>query len=68
MAERKLTAEQERLLNLIKQYNGKCPMTVVWGAGFSGHTINALKKKNLIEDAYMGGWYLLKENKEVSNG
>mgnify|MGYP001607517947 CR=1 FL=1 len=59
MKTEKLTAEQKRLVDLIKAHNGKCSMTLIRGAGFSGHTINRLVARKIIKPAFMGGYYLL---------
>ncbi len=54
----KLIDEQQRLLLVMRKYEGKAPMTSINGL-FHKNTINALKKLGLLEVPLMGGWYLL---------
>lgn len=54
------TDEQRRLLRVMKQFNGKCPMTTIRGL-FHGNTITNMMKRKLIEVPLFGGWYLLTE-------
>ena len=55
-----LTAEQQRLLLIMGQHKGKCPMTTINGL-FHGRTINSLIKQGLLEVPLFGGWYLTPE-------
>lgn len=64
MTKEKLTDEQKRLVDLLNAHNGKCPMTLIRGAGFTGHTTNTLVARKIIKPAYMGGYWLLYDIQE----
>ena len=61
----KLTDEQQRLLLVMRKYEGKAPMTAINGL-FHGNTLTAMKKLGLIETPLMGGYYLLTETGKIA--